>query len=40
VLLIDQRYGSEHYRALLPEGWNLVRIHHNDQLAAELQRFW
>jgi DNA excision repair protein ERCC-2 len=40
VLLIDQRYGSEHYRTLLPDTWNPVKIRHNEQLAAELQRFW
>ncbi len=40
VLLIDQRYGSEHYRALLPEGWRPVRVGNHDQFAAELRRFW
>jgi DNA excision repair protein ERCC-2 len=36
VLLIDQRYGSEHYRALLPEGWRPVRVGTHEKLAAEL----
>jgi DNA excision repair protein ERCC-2 len=40
VLLVDQRYGSEHYRALLPDSWNPVRIRQHDQLAVELGRFW
>ena len=40
VLLIDQRYGFEHYRALLPPGWRPVRIRDDEQLAAELRRFW
>ena len=40
VLLIDQRYGFEHYRALLPPGWSPVRIRDDEQLAAELRRFW
>jgi Rad3-related DNA helicase len=40
VLLIDQRYGSEHYRALLPDSWNPVRVRQHDQLAAELGLFW
>jgi Rad3-related DNA helicase len=40
VLLIDRRYGSEPYRALLPEGWMPVTIRQAEQLAAELGRFW
>jgi len=40
VLLIDQRYASEHYRALLPRAWNPVSVRQHDQLAAELGRFW
>ena len=40
VLLVDQRYGSGHYRALLPDSWNPVRVRQHDQLAAELGRFW
>ena len=40
VLLIDQRYGSDHYRALLPETWQLVRVRDHEQFAAELRRFW
>lgn len=40
VLLIDQRYGFEHYRALLPPGWSPVRVRDDEQLAAELRRFW
>jgi DNA excision repair protein ERCC-2 len=40
VLLIDRRYGSEPYRALLPEGWMPVTIRQAEQLASELERFW
>jgi len=40
VLLIDQRYGSEHYRSLLPEGWRPVRVGTHEKFAAELRRFW
>jgi DNA excision repair protein ERCC-2 len=40
VLLVDQRYGFGHYRALLPDSWNPVRVRQHDQLAAELGRFW
>jgi DNA excision repair protein ERCC-2 len=40
VLLIDQRYGTEPYRALLPEHWSPLRIRHPEQLTVELQRFW
>lgn len=40
VLLIDQRYGSEHYRALLPPEWRPVRVRDGEALAAGLRRFW
>ena len=40
VLLIDQRYGTEPYRALLPEHWSPLRIRRPEQLTVELQRFW
>ncbi len=40
VLLIDQRYGSEHYRALLPEGWRPRPIRNPDDFAGGLLRFW
>jgi len=40
VLLVDQRYGSDHYRELLPGAWRPVRVRDPDQFAAELRRFW
>jgi DNA excision repair protein ERCC-2 len=40
VLLIDQRYGSEHYHALLPEHWSTVTIRGHDEFCRELQSFW
>jgi DNA excision repair protein ERCC-2 len=40
VLLIDQRYGSEHYRALLPHHWNPVTIRAQEEFCRELQSFW
>jgi DNA excision repair protein ERCC-2 len=40
VLLIDQRYGSEHYRALLPEHWSPLRVGTHEKLAENLRGFW
>jgi DNA excision repair protein ERCC-2 len=40
VLLIDQRYGSEHYQALLPAGWRLRPIRDPDEFVGCLHRFW
>ncbi|MCU0591513.1 MAG: ATP-dependent DNA helicase [Desulfobacterales bacterium] len=40
VLLIDQRYGSEHYQALLPAGWRLQPIRDPDEFVDGLHRFW
>jgi len=40
VLLIDQRYGSEHYLALLPEDWRTQPIRDPDDFASGLHRFW
>ena len=40
VLLIDQRYGSEHYRALLPPHWSLTTIRDHARFAEGLCRFW
>jgi DNA excision repair protein ERCC-2 len=40
VLLIDQRYGSPHYRGLLPAEWQTVRIAEPGRLAEPLQLFW
>jgi DNA excision repair protein ERCC-2 len=40
VLLIDQRYGSEHYRTLLPEAWQPQPIKSPDDFAGSLRRFW
>jgi DNA excision repair protein ERCC-2 len=40
LLLIDQRYGSPHYRAMLPAAWQPVRIGDPGQLAGPLRVFW
>jgi DNA excision repair protein ERCC-2 len=40
VLLIDQRYGSEHYRALLPGHWSPVRVGTHEKFAENLRGFW
>ncbi len=40
VLLIDQRYGSEHYRTLLPETWQPHPIRSPEDFAGGLLRFW
>jgi DNA excision repair protein ERCC-2 len=40
VLLIDQRYGSEHYRGLLPWHWNPVTIRGQEEFCRELRSFW
>jgi DNA excision repair protein ERCC-2 len=40
VLLIDQRYGSEHYRTLLPEAWQPQPIRSPEDFAGGLLRFW
>jgi len=40
VLLIDQRYGSEHYRALLPGHWSPARIRDQAEFAVDLSGFW
>ena len=40
VLLIDQRYGSEHYRTLLPETWQPQPIRDPEDFAGGLLRFW
>jgi DNA excision repair protein ERCC-2 len=40
VLLIDQRYGSDHYRSLLPENWRTRWIRNRDEFAADLLDFW
>ncbi len=40
VLLIDQRYGTPHYRDLLPAAWQPIRIPDPDRLAELLAAFW
>ncbi len=40
VLLIDQRYGSPHYRRLLPETWRPVSIRDPARFAEPLRAFW
>ena len=40
VLLIDQRYGSEHYHALLPGHWQPARIRDQSEFAVDLSGFW
>ncbi|MCU0560837.1 MAG: ATP-dependent DNA helicase [Desulfobacterales bacterium] len=40
VLLIDQRYASPHYRALLPAPWRPVSIGDEARLADPLRVFW
>jgi DNA excision repair protein ERCC-2 len=40
VLLIDQRYGSPHYRGLLPAAWQPVRVGDPARLADPLRAFW
>jgi DNA excision repair protein ERCC-2 len=40
LLLIDQRYGSGHYLALLPEEWRAQPIRHPDDFARSLRSFW
>jgi DNA excision repair protein ERCC-2 len=40
VLLIDQRYGSEQYAALLPEHWSPVRVGTHEKFSENLRGFW
>nr|MCU0540268.1 hypothetical protein [Desulfobacterales bacterium] len=40
VLLIDQRYGSPHYRRLLPESWRPVSIRDAGRFEVPLRAFW
>jgi DNA excision repair protein ERCC-2 len=40
VLLIDQRYGSEHYRSLLPDYWRTRCVRSRDEFADVLLNFW
>lgn len=40
VLLIDRRYATHRYRALLPAEWEPIRIGDQKQFAKKLQRFW
>jgi Rad3-related DNA helicase len=40
VLLIDQRYGSDSYRSLLPEHWRTRWVRNRDEFAALLMDFW
>jgi DNA excision repair protein ERCC-2 len=40
VLLVDQRYGAEHYQALLPDHWQPRRIRDQAEFAVDLSEFW
>ncbi len=40
VLLVDQRYGRQSYRTMLPEHWRPVRIHGPEDLKVALGDFW
>jgi DNA excision repair protein ERCC-2 len=40
VLLIDQRYGHEHYHALLPGHWQPRRVRDQAELTVDLSGFW
>jgi DNA excision repair protein ERCC-2 len=40
VLLIDRRYGTYHYRSLLPTEWRPVKVRSGEQLAQDLKDFW
>ncbi len=40
VLLIDPRYGSPAYRALLPESWRTEFVADANRLSRELKAFW
>jgi DNA excision repair protein ERCC-2 len=40
VLLIDQRYATQRYRALLPAEWNPARVRNLRQFADDLRMFW
>jgi len=40
VLLIDQRFGTQRYKSLLPREWKAVRVHSPRQLCDHLIRFW
>ncbi len=40
VLLIDQRYGHDHYRALLPAHWQPTRIKGQAEFTVDLSGFW
>jgi DNA excision repair protein ERCC-2 len=40
VLLIDQRYGNDAYRTLLPRHWPAIRISSHEHFATYLRKFW
>lgn len=40
ALLVDQRFTSARYAALLPPAWRPVRVSHGEQLAQGLKSFW
>ncbi|MEJ2166695.1 MAG: ATP-dependent DNA helicase [Desulfobacterales bacterium] len=40
VLLIDQRYATYRYRALLLPEWNPIQVKNEAQFADDLQKFW
>jgi DNA excision repair protein ERCC-2 len=40
VVLVDQRYGSRHYRELLPRSWNPMPTRNGHEFARSLRSFW
>ena len=40
ILLIDRRYATYRYRALLLEQWETINVRNHQQFAEKLQKFW
>ena len=40
LLLIDDRYGAENYRALLPQTWQVQRVYNPNEILRIAKRFW
>jgi DNA excision repair protein ERCC-2 len=40
VMLIDDRYATAHYRSLLPEHWQPIRVRDETDMEKQLQKFW